>query len=171
MLPRGQALSPDSNCGWFACCPRVSITVLLRFVSCWPRVLNLLFLYHVAVCAVPECYKRQVQDARALPHSSCRALWLVFCRWYAQCSAHSPATVILFTVICLAMAGHFQSVLAASDLSQSHIGLLGPHTDSLQPASFPLPSLSALQRSSSSSSCKSSSFIRSDVLTVLQTGF
>ena len=26
-------------------------------------------------------------------------------------------TVILFTVICLAMAGHFQSVLAASDLS------------------------------------------------------
>jgi len=32
--------------------------------------------------------------------------------------AHNLGTVILFTVICLAMAGHFQSVLAASDLSQ-----------------------------------------------------
>ena len=32
--------------------------------------------------------------------------------------AHNLGTVILFTVICLAMAGHFQSVLAASDLSE-----------------------------------------------------
>lgn len=33
--------------------------------------------------------------------------------------AHPLAgTVLLFTVICLSMAGHFQSVLAASDLSE-----------------------------------------------------
>jgi hypothetical protein len=31
---------------------------------------------------------------------------------------HNLGTVILFTVICLAMAGHFQSVLVASDLSE-----------------------------------------------------
>lgn len=31
---------------------------------------------------------------------------------------HNVGTVVLFTVICLAMAGHFQSVLAASNLSE-----------------------------------------------------
>jgi len=34
---------------------------------------------------------------------------------------HTLGTLILFTVICLAMAGHFQSVLAASDLSEEHL--------------------------------------------------
>lgn len=35
-----------------------------------------------------------------------------------QCSEEIVASVVLFTLICLAMAGHFQHVLAASDLSK-----------------------------------------------------
>lgn len=36
-----------------------------------------------------------------------------------------PGSVLLFTVICLAMAGHFQTVLAASDLSENKRTFLG----------------------------------------------
>lgn len=38
--------------------------------------------------------------------------------WDYSSLTQAKGTVILFTVICLAMAGHFQSVLAASDLSE-----------------------------------------------------
>lgn len=53
--------------------------------------------------------------------------------WYTGTNSFFVVTVLVFTVICLAMAAHFQTVLAASDLSEfsSFIvsGNLGAHND------------------------------------------
>jgi len=90
---------------------------LVSLIACSPlscRPLHLQLLVRIIVLQQhrePECLQ---SSSTASVHIS------MVCTLYRSI-VHRPhcsaATVILFTVICLAMAAHFQSVLAASDLS------------------------------------------------------
>ena len=96
----------------------------LQRPSCLPRVIGLIMS--------PIIYSRPSRHSRNQPVSYTRRKMAspfniirtsiygacLFISWiFLLYSKRPTGSVILFTVICLAMAGHFQSVLAASDLS------------------------------------------------------
>jgi hypothetical protein len=94
---------------------------------------NCLPPYHVATCRKSvllhptqeqALYHQHLffesENANLVQYNSSVYLWfvVVLCHWKSDKNFDDfVGSVLLFTGICLAMAGHFQSVLAASDLS------------------------------------------------------